>query len=442
VEQVGPLGYHVWDAAGFVRARYLPAPLSDEQFDSVREWFARRASQRTGIGPWFGTARGNNLLIVQVESLQGFVLGLQIDGQEITPNLNRWRSDGLWLSHVTDQTNEGRTSDGEFASLVSLLPLEHGAVAFRYPLNHYVGLPRVLRDHGYTTLSAVPFASTFWNRHVTHRAYGFERTLFADAFGPGEQIGWGLNDRDFLQQLAAHLVRLPRPFCAYAITLSLHYPFSVFPDHLKTLKAGSWENTPFGNYLHAMHFADAALGEFRTRLQREGLLDATILMVMGDHDAGFAWDGRIARTIGIQQHVLDWSLADTVPVVMVMPPGEGPRGEIRRQAGQTDLAPTLLGVLGFDASVLPYVGRNLLGAPDDSPVVRRYGDWLDSRHFLVTPIPSQNSRTCFDLATGRREPLDVCRNNSLQALREVAVSHSVLAYDLQERLARIAGAVD
>ena len=35
-------------------------------------------------------------------------------------------------------------------------------------------------------------------------------------------------------------------------------------------------------------------------------------------------------------------------------------------AGQTDFAPTLLALLGIDAAPLPYVGRNLLGAPDRS----------------------------------------------------------------------------
>ena len=75
-----------------------------------------------------------------------------------------------------------------------------GAVAFRYPGNHYVGFPRVLSEHGYATLSAVAFEAGFWNRRVTHPSYGFQKSLFEPDFEMTEQIGWGLNDHDFLQQ--------------------------------------------------------------------------------------------------------------------------------------------------------------------------------------------------------------------------------------------------
>jgi phosphoglycerol transferase MdoB-like AlkP superfamily enzyme len=111
-----------------------------------------------------------------------------------------------------------------------------------------------------------------------------------------EQIGWGLNDRDFLQQMVPRLERLPRPFGAWLITLSLHHPFEAFPDRHKVLKLGGLEGTPFGNYLHTMHFFDQALEDFKTALARDRLLDDSVVVVFGDHDAGFErtrrWRGR------------------------------------------------------------------------------------------------------------------------------------------------------
>src|SRR4029077_4393076 len=119
---------------------------------------------------------------------------------------------------------EGRTSDAEFAALVSLLPLDHGAVAFRYPGNHYVGLPRVLGEHGYATLSAVPVEPGFWNRRVMHPSYGFARSLFEPDFQMTEQIGWGLNDHDFLQQMVPRLQPLPPPVAPRVHTPSFRSP--------------------------------------------------------------------------------------------------------------------------------------------------------------------------------------------------------------------------
>src|SRR5262249_48339279 len=146
-------------------------------------------------------------------------------------------------------------------------------VAFRFPGHHYVALPRILADRGYATLSAVAFEPGFWNRQVMHPSYGFQKTLFESDFQLTEQIGWGLNDRDFLRQMVPRLEGLAQPFAAWLITLSLHHPFEDFPARHKVLQLGALEGTSFGNYLHTMRFFDDALEDFKQALARDGLLN-------------------------------------------------------------------------------------------------------------------------------------------------------------------------
>lgn len=40
-----------------------------------------------------------------------------------------------------------------------------------------------------------------------------------------------------------------------------------------------------GNYIRSAHYADAALGEFINLLRDNGLLDNTMIMLYGDHEA-------------------------------------------------------------------------------------------------------------------------------------------------------------
>src|SRR5260370_30933605 len=120
-----------------------------------------------------------------------------------------------------------------------------------------------------------------------HPAYGFQSSLFEPDFQMSEQIGWGLNDQDFLQQMVPRLEQLPRPFGAWLITLSLHHPYDEFPERHKVLTLGALEKTSFGNYLHTMRFFDEALDLFKAALARDGLLDESVLVVFGDHHAGF-----------------------------------------------------------------------------------------------------------------------------------------------------------
>ena len=434
VEQIGPFGYHAYDAWTYARASWLRSPATDAQVRDAAEFFRGRAPLRAG-GATFGAARGRNLIVVQVESLQDFAVDFRIGGQEVMPHLRRWTRDALRFTTVTDETSEGRTSDAEFTTLASLLPLDHGAVAFRFPGNHYVALPAVLAEHGYSTLSAVPFEAGFWNRRVMHQAYGFQQSLFEPDFQLTEQIGWGLDDRDFLQQMIPRLERLQPPFAAWMITLSLHHPFASFPDAHKVLKLGALEGSSFGNYLHTMRFFDQALEDFHAALARDGLLERSVVMVFGDHDAGFARDATLARTIGIAGDDVAWTLNDRVPLFIRV--GGAAAGDDRLSgarataAGQTDVAPTLLSLLGVDAAPLPYVGRNLLGAPGEGPVPRPYGDWLDARHLFLArgaaPI-------CYDLHARAPAPAADCASSAAAARRARDVSRLVVVDDLQARL--------
>ena len=413
------------------RPAATPADVAD-----ARDWFTERAPLRAGTGPYFGAARGRNLIVVQVESMQDFVVDYRVNGQDVMPHLRSWTNDDVRFTNVTDQTSEGRTSDAEFASLVSLLPLDHGAVAFRFPGNHYVGLPRVLSEHGYATLSAVPFESGFWNRRVMHASYGFQQSLFEPDFDLTEQIGWGLNDRDFLQQMVPRLTRLSRPFAAWLITLSLHHPFDDFPDRHKVLKLGALERTSFGNYLHTMHFFDQALEDFRGALARAGLLDDTLLVVFGDHDAGFPRNAALAGTIGIGTDAAAWELNDRIPLLVKVPGRESarPRGAVPLAAGQTDFAPTLLALLGIDPADLPYAGRNLLGNPGDLPLLRPYGDWLDRTHLFMSGSSSDRGGACFALSHTAVVSDSACRATNTIARRSREISRLVVVNDLQHRL--------
>jgi phosphoglycerol transferase MdoB-like AlkP superfamily enzyme len=435
VEQLGPFGYHAYDIWSYARATLLRPRATAAQIDEARAWFADRAPLRRGSGGTFGAARGRNLIVIQVESLQDFAVEYRVGGQEVMPNLRRWTADSIRFTNVSDQTSEGRTSDAEFAAMASLLPLDHGAVAFRYPANHYVALPRVLADHGYTTLSAVPFEPGFWNRRVMHPSYGFQQTLFEPDFTLTEQIGWGLNDRDFLQQMVPRLEALHEPFCAWLITLSLHHPFDDFPAAHKELTLGPLEGTSFGNYLHTMRFFDRALGEFKSVLARRGLLERTLMVVFGDHDAGFARERAMARTIGIGTDEAAWALNDRVPLFIRVPAGGGGEltHEIARPAGQTDFAPTLLALLGIDPAPLPYVGRNLLGEPDDPPVLRPYGDWLDAAHIYLSHA-GQRGSGCFDSTARAAVEPTLCSDTAARARKAREISRLVVVEDLQQRL--------
>jgi len=433
--QVGVLNLHAADVGGSLLRAVRRPRLDAAAYGDAVEYFEGSRSRRAGAGPLFGAARGRNLLMIQVESLQAFVVGLRIDGVEVTPNLNALVQESVVVGDATDQTEEGRSSDAELATQVSLLPPDRGAAAFLFAGNRYTGLAAILSERGYATVSAVPFDGAFWNRRATHRAYGYERSLFAGDFAPGVNIGWGLNDRDFLVQAAGRLAELPEPWCAYLLTLSLHHPFEGFPDELKRLDVGRWEGSPFGNFLHTMHHFDGALALMLDELAAAGLAERTVIALWGDHDAGFEWSPEIAAAMGFPGDATGWYLSQRVPFVVRVHGLGAPSELVRVPSGHSDVAPTLLALLGVDPAPFAFVGRNLLGTPGPGPVVGEYRCWHDAAHVYLRRGPRLEDGLCVELATLVEVDVDRCRSGFEEARRQVEISRRVLEHDLQQPLA-------
>lgn len=438
--ELGTLPYHVVDGARVATDRWRRGHLDDARKARLVGWFRRTMPRRAGAGASFGALAGANLVMIQVESLQTFVVGMEVGGEPVMPNLARWRHETVFAAGLTDQTAGGRSSDAELATQASLLPPDRGTAVFRYAGNEFTGLASILSEHGYATLSAVPFDGGFWNRRNTHRAWGYRTTLFANAFGDGPTVGWGLNDRDFLLQAADRIAVLERPFCAWLLTLSLHHPFEGFPERFKSLDVGALDGTPFGNYLHTMHWLDGAIGGLVERLAELGLEDTTVVAVWGDHDAGFEWTPSLAARIGWPADPAGWYLSQTVPLFIRVPPGTVPPAALDVPAGHIDVAPTLLALLGIDPAPYALVGRNLLGDPGTGPVVGEYRCWRDARRLFLQGGPQLGDGQCRLLDGLALLPVAECAPGYREAMRRVEVSNLVLTHDLQGEVHRVLAA--
>ena len=76
---VGAMAYHIADARNVARESLGRGELSAEEYSAAEEEFA--AFRKNLAPPYpaaFGAARGKNLIMIQAESLQSFVVGLRV----------------------------------------------------------------------------------------------------------------------------------------------------------------------------------------------------------------------------------------------------------------------------------------------------------------------------------------------------------------------------
>jgi len=87
-------------------------------------WAGDEASTADGAqaDPWLGRAAGANILMIQVEALNGWLLELDVGGAPAAPFLRSLAARGLSFTNVFDETHVGRSSDADYLALVSQHP--------------------------------------------------------------------------------------------------------------------------------------------------------------------------------------------------------------------------------------------------------------------------------------------------------------------------------
>jgi lipoteichoic acid synthase len=424
VRQCGVLSFHLVDAWRFARDHLLsPAIVSDASRAALDRWEQAAGPRHRAPGPAPGAAEGKSLILLQVEALQDHVLDLSVGDQEVTPYLNGLARRSLRFTRFHHQAARGRTADAEFAVLCSQHPLEVGSVFFRFPEVRRVCLPELLRDAGYATAAFHANHPNYWNRQAVYPRMGFDRFYSEADFELTREIGMGMADGPFLEQVVGHIRSLPRPFLAHVLTLTSHHPFWM-PKDERALDLGDWDHTGIGGYLQSVRYVDGALERFEAGLRAAGLWEDVVLVLYGDHDMGTLSDpGPIERLFGpIGAGTLaGLDFRRRVPLLIHLPDdaGAGPR---RAAVGQVDLAPTLLGLLGLPAYHRGFLGADMLTSPR-RPVVLRDGSAVaDGLWFHAAASGASMEGACFSQGGGERVPVERCATIAEHARETLALS--------------------
>lgn len=428
VGDIGLASYQVLDLfhqLNKIVSRERPTP---ELIEETREAFERRREEGSEDHPLFGSASGRDLIVLQLESFQTFLLGLEIDGQRIVPNLEALAEESISFPSFYQQASKGRTSDAQFLANCSLHASQEAAVAFEFVANELRCLPEVLGEQGYSTSFIQSFRPDFWNRSAFNPVQGFARSLSQDDFELDEHIGLGLSDGSFFRQLVPRLTASPSPHYTFTLSLTSHAPFG-FDELPRSLSLGRWEGTMVGDYLHSVHYTDRALGQFVDELRAEGVLERALFVIYGDHE------GISRRNSNLEEFFpevgeREWfDIENRVPLLIRLPGGRaaGPR---ERAGGQIDLAPTLLTLLGFELHDTYFVGRDLLDpAFASSVVVMPDGSALGEGRLSLSSRATMGEARCFR-ADGRELPPQRCDDLGLRAEEELELSRRVLEADL------------
>lgn len=384
-----------------------------------------RERSKTVDGKYTGVGKGKNLIVIQVESLQNFVIGRDYDGQEITPNLNKLIAEGpgLYFDNYFEAIGRSKTADAEFATQNSLYPSMRGQTYTIYQDNTFYGLPWIMRDNGYTSWAFHGYEKEFWNRTNAYPNQGFERFISEEDFEVGETIGFGMVDEDFFEQSISYLKEMDKPFYAFMITLTNHNPYEMPEKYHKIKLRKEHEDTILGNYLQAVHYTDEQIGKFMEKLKEEGLYEDSIICMYGDHFGIHTQDEEYVDIMtDYLGYTYDFDEMMKVPLIIHMP-GTDINEKISNVGSQLDFLPTILNIMGIENKKGVMFGVDIANSKEGFAPQQMYamkGSYIDNEKMFVMSRDGifANSRA-FQLGTRKPVDLKKCREGYERSIREL-----------------------
>lgn len=310
-----------------------------------------------------GIAKGKNMIVIQLEAFQNFVIRAEYNRQELTPNLNRLIDDeSIYFDNYYSIIGKGNTADAEFATLNSLYPVIDGESYRLYTDNTYNGLPWKLKEQGYETYAFHGNEGKFWNRQEAYPYQGIDHFYSIENMDDSDMVGLGISDISMFEQMVDVLKKAKGNFFSFGISLSSHHPYEL-DEKLQELDIlPEDEGTKFANYLQSVHYTDKAIGELIECLKDAGLYEDTMLVFYGDHhglnctmdDNDIYVSNYLGKQYGYEEMM-------KVPCIIHVP-GVGNSEKVSTLGCQVDFLPTMAYLMDFEIEQPYLMGQNLLTA--------------------------------------------------------------------------------
>ncbi|MFC5653851.1 LTA synthase family protein [Paenibacillus solisilvae] len=336
-----------------------PKDINQEAIDKLK------GIQEPSAAQYWDAAAGKNVIVLQLEAFQNFLIGLNIDGTEITPNMNKLAKENFYFPHFYQQVGQGNTSDAEFVVNTSFYIPPRGAATAIYADKALPSLPKLMSQKGYYTATFHTNFVNFWNREELYKALGFDRYYDQEFFGQEDTVFFGPSDEQLYKKTSAEFEKISqtgKPFYSQVISMSSHHPFSIPEDKYKMKLPKRYEGTFVGDYIRAQNYADYAVGKFIDDLKARGLWDKSIIVIYGDHLGlpvySLNKDDK-ALMKEIYGHEYGFTDMINIPLIIASPGVTSPK-EFEQVGAQSDLLPTIANLTGVSLKDHIHFGQDLL----------------------------------------------------------------------------------
>ncbi|ALN78003.1 MULTISPECIES: polyglycerol-phosphate lipoteichoic acid synthase LtaS [Staphylococcus] len=385
VKYLGPYNFTVYDGVKTIQNNQQKALASEDDLTRVLNYTKQKHTAPNM--EYYGKAKGKNIIKIHLESFQTFLINKKINGHEVTPFLNKLSSgqeDFRYYPNFYHQTGQGKTSDAEFTMDNSLYGLPQGSAFSLKGDNTYQSLPAILKQkENYTSNVMHGDYKTFWNRDQVYRHFGVDKFYDATYYdmSPENLENLGLKDKEFFKESADYLDKEKQPFYSHLITLTNHYPFTLSKEDA-SIPPGNTGNSTVDGYIQTARYLDESVEAFINDLKKRGLYDDSVIIMYGDH-YGISENHNKAMSQLLGEPITPAKFNDLNKTgFWIKAPGVEPKVD-PTYAGQVDVMPTLLHLMGIDTKNYIMLGTDMLSKDHKQLIPFRNGDFVTDKYKYV-----------------------------------------------------------
>ncbi len=369
--------------------------LADEQ---IRDYFSAELQKKLQRSVFPGQRKTNSL-----KNLTSYLETLARQGVEFTNARST-------LTHTTKAI---------FALLTGRFPSPSQDIVEAVPaVKHYASLVTIVKEQlGFRTAFFQSAKGNFESRPGLVYNLGFEKFWARDDLNdPKFFLGYlGCDEFSMLQPIVNWIESDPRPFLLTILCSVSHDPYEVPSWFAEPAKE------PIERYQQVIAYTDNFLAALDVELAKLNLSRNTIFCVISDHGEAFGEHGLLGHEGIAFDEVL------RVPWIIRAPFLIEPGMKVKEPVSSIDLAPTLLGLLGFNTEAGDFDGVNALekiqaerrlyfsGWMEQSPV----GFVVGNRKYIY--VPANKTVTAYDLSKDPVEQLgiELSEQHSLDVAQEI-----------------------
>jgi phosphoglycerol transferase MdoB-like AlkP superfamily enzyme len=274
--------------------------------------------------PFYGRLEGKDLILFQLESLNTFVIGLEVNGQSVMPFLTALtqQDDVLFYQNFFSSIGIGKTTDAEFANLTGMYPTGFTVTYFDHITEGFETIPSLFGQVGYRTMAVHGSPISFYDRQNIHPLLGFQDSFGTEAIDPSGQNqvnGW--TDDATVFAYARHQIQQSKAaeeaFFMMLLSTVSHLPYFEHPDYTTKIDWGLKESmaTRALDYFRTL---DDDLRVFFEGLETDGSLNNIAFVMYGDHSSGLLRDD-LNDILPISDKQTFQRMLQNVPLILYTP---------------------------------------------------------------------------------------------------------------------------